>query len=91
MGTRAGLGTPGVVSVRAAHLHTTTSTAGHMNTPAYVNRFPPDWDSQLRPFTPNLRQEAHIPDQGHLLDTWLARHRQTHLLPVVTTTNQNQP
>ena len=35
------------------HLHTTTSTAGHLNTPAYLNRFSPDWNLQLRPFTRN--------------------------------------
>ena len=50
---RAGLGTRRVGSVRGAHLHTTTSTPGHLNAPAYVNRFPPDWDSQLRPFSRN--------------------------------------
>ena len=41
----AGLGTRGVGSVRGAHVHTTTSTAGHLNRPGYVNvtvnRFPP--------------------------------------------------
>ena len=38
---RAGLSTRGIGSVRCVHLHTTTSTAGHLDTPAYVNRFPP--------------------------------------------------
>ena len=34
-----GLGTRGARSVRGTHLHTTTPTTGHLNTPAYVNRF----------------------------------------------------
>ena len=41
MRPRAGLGTHGIGSVWGAHLHTTTPTAGHLNTPAYVNTFPP--------------------------------------------------
>ena len=38
---RAGIGTPGVGSVRGPSLHTNTSAAGHLNTLAYVNRFRP--------------------------------------------------
>ena len=72
---RAGLGTPGVGSARGPQLHTTTSTACHLNAPAYVNRFPPDWDSQLRPFTRNplccgvRRDGVHKISQG-LLNCW---------------------
>ena len=39
---RAGLGTLWVGSVRAAHLHMTTSTPDHLITLAYLNRFPSD-------------------------------------------------
>ena len=37
---RAGRGTRGVRSLRAANLHMTTPAAGHLNTPAYANTFP---------------------------------------------------
>ena len=41
MRSPAGLHYRGVGTFRGAHLHMTTPTAGHLNTPSYVNRFPP--------------------------------------------------
>ena len=38
---RAGLGTRGVGSLLNSNLHTTTPPVGHLNTPAYVNKFRP--------------------------------------------------
>ena len=72
------LGTRGVGSVRGAHLGRTTSTAGHLNTPAYVSKFPPDWDSQLRPFTRNLLCFPNLPGA---VSTLLQTARPTQCVP----------